>query len=81
MIGGIRGPTGISNWEVEAATGKSWYEWLDALDQWQFERKTFNPLMRYLTQQYRLSLYWAQVVAVHYVMHRSYTAEASSFER
>lgn len=77
MIGGIYGPRGLSDHEVQAATKKCWREWIEILDAWDSEDKSFGPMFKYLTKRYGLNRYWAQAIAVEYVMKRSYTGDYS----
>ncbi len=77
MIGSLHGPRGISDGEVRVATRKGWLEWLEILDVWHTENKSYTPTLRYLTNHYGLSYYWAQAIAVYYVMKRSYTGDLS----
>ena len=72
MIGGLHGPKGITDGEVRVATRKGWQEWLEILDAWDSEDKRFQPTLRYVTTLYGLNYYWAQAIAVFYVMKRSY---------
>jgi len=75
MIQGMHGPRGISDNEIQVATRKGWLEWLENLDAWDTEDKGFTPTLRYLTKHYGLNYYWAQAIAVFYVMKRSYTED------
>jgi hypothetical protein len=80
MIGGIHGPTGISDHEIRATTGKGWAEWMGILETWQRQQshpKGFGEMMRYLRRQYRLRLYWAQAVTAQYILTHEYTGKFS----
>lgn len=77
MIGGIRGACGLSSDQVEIATKKSWREWIEILDAWKAEDKSFTPLCNCLMRRYKLNRYWAQAIAVEYIMRRSYTSDLS----
>jgi hypothetical protein len=72
MIGSLHGPKGITDGEVRVATRKGLQEWLALLDTWNSDDKRFQPTLRYLMMFYGLNYYWAQVIAVFYVMNRSY---------
>lgn len=71
MIEGLHGPRGITDGEVRIATRKGWLEWLEILDTWDTGDRRFSPTLRYLTKHYGLNYYWAQAIAVFYVMKRS----------
>jgi len=75
MIGGIHGPRGICDREVEAATKKCWREWMGILDAWETDDKSFRPIFKYLMKCCGLNYYWAQVIAAEYIMKRSYTGD------
>lgn len=56
----------ISDEEICAATGKTWAEWHTVLDEWGAIDKRLVPIANYLRDEHRLTLTWAQVVAVYY---------------
>jgi hypothetical protein len=77
MIGGIRGAGGIGSDQIKQATKKPLHEWIEILDTWGYNNKRFTPICNYLMRHYKLHRYWAQGIAVEYIMRRSYTSEIS----
>jgi hypothetical protein len=56
----------ISDEQIRAATGKTWAEWHTVLDDWGAKEQRLVPIANYLRHNHRLTLTWAQVVAVYY---------------
>ncbi len=77
MIGSLHGPKGITDGEVRRATRKGWQEWLEILDVWDTQDKSFRPTFSYLMKRWGLNYYWAQAIAAFYVMKRAYTEAPS----
>ena len=64
MTQSVRPTTGDA--QVRINTGKDWNEWTALLDEWGGAKKGFTAIKHHLIQQYALSPFWAQMIAVDY---------------
>jgi len=55
---------------VREATGKSWEEWFQVLDNWGAHDKRHAESTKHLLEHYRLSSWWAHAVAFRYEWER-----------
>lgn len=64
--GGKARYAGIGTEAVERATGRPWEAWIEALDREGAKTMTHKEIATMLREEYRLSSWWAQMVAVGY---------------
>jgi hypothetical protein len=60
---------------VQQNTGKNWRAWLRILDRWGARERTHGQIARYLTDEYGVSGWWAQTIAVGYERARGMRAK------
>jgi hypothetical protein len=56
----------ITDKQVCDATGKTWTEWITLLDAWGASKGSLISIANHLMEQYQLTLFWAQAIAVNY---------------
>jgi hypothetical protein len=69
MVGTAFNQVAQSDSTIHAGTGRTWDEWLAALDAWDEDNKSFVRVMKFLSKQHGLNRRWAQVVAVYYYLY------------
>jgi hypothetical protein len=65
----------ISDKAVQAGTGKGWDEWFRLLDARHTQGEGHTARARHLREQYGLSPWWAQVIAIRYEWERGLRGE------
>jgi uncharacterized protein YndB with AHSA1/START domain len=56
----------ISDQAVQKATGKSWKQWVAALDRWNASSRSHKEIARHLASEHGVSAWWSQAVTVRY---------------
>ena len=54
--------------EVSLRTGRPWQEWQAVLDAWDGDKAHLRPMVSYLMKRHHLNQFWAQVIAVYYLV-------------
>jgi hypothetical protein len=60
----------ICDSEVQARTGLDWKDWHTILDSWNAHSRRLRDTITQLKATYKLSQFWAQAIATHYMLQR-----------
>ena len=60
----------ISDESVQEKTGRGWEEWFKILDEWSIKERGQTFITWQLRERYKLSPWWAQVIATRYEWER-----------
>jgi hypothetical protein len=54
--------------DVSLRTGRQWREWQAILDAWEGDKAHLRPMVSYLIATHHLNQFWAQVIALYYLI-------------